>query len=152
MDTKPLVIGTVVGGITIFITGFLLFSLPPISPFFAYAMDAGSATGVRRDSPLLWATFLGAMSYGALVTLAIGSRRCPTRIGAGMRTGAVVGFLLWFTADLMLFGISNVGNLTSTLVDPVLELVPGAFAGGLVAAVFGTRSAVWTSPPQVGHS
>jgi hypothetical protein len=85
------------------------------------------------------------MAYGALVTLAIGSRRAQTRIAAGMRIGAVVGFLLWFTADLMFFGISNVGTLTSALVDPVLELVPGAFAGGLVAAVLGNASVVRTS-------
>jgi hypothetical protein len=37
----------------------------------------------------------------------------------------------------MFYGISNVGNLTSTLVDPLLELVPGALAGGVIAAVLG---------------
>ena len=52
-----------------------------------------------------------------------------------MRTGAIVGYLLWFTANFMFFAVSNVGNVMSTLVDPLLELVPGAFAGGMVAAV-----------------
>ena len=37
----------------------------------------------------------------------------------------------------MLYGISNVRNLTSTVVDPLLELVPGAIAGGVIAAVLG---------------
>lgn len=35
----------------------------------------------------------------------------------------------------MFYGISNVGNVTSTLVDPLLELVPGAVAAGVSAAV-----------------
>jgi hypothetical protein len=35
----------------------------------------------------------------------------------------------------MFYGISNVGNLTSTLIDPLLELVPGAVAGGIIAFV-----------------
>lgn len=151
MAPKSLAIGTVVGGTTVFVTGLLLFAVPPLSTFYAYAMDSGSATGVQRDSPLVWAAFLGALSYGALVTLAIGSRSGPTGIGAGMRTGAIVGYLLWFTANFMFFAVSNVGNVMSTLVDPLLELVPGAFAGGMVAAVLRALSVVGT-PNTAGES
>jgi hypothetical protein len=68
-----------------------------------------------------------------------------------MRTGAVVGFLLWFTADFMFFAVSNVGNAVSTVVDPLLELVPGAFAGGMVAAVLRAVSVVGT-PKTAGES
>jgi hypothetical protein len=52
-----------------------------------------------------------------------------------MTIGAVVGFLVWFTADFMLYGISNVLNLTSVLIDPLLELVPSAITGGVIALV-----------------
>jgi hypothetical protein len=71
------------------------------------------------------------------VTLAIGSRAGSLDIGAGIKIGAVVGFLLWFTADFMFYGISHVGNLLSTVVAPLLELVPGAIAGGVIAVVYG---------------
>lgn len=137
MDAKHFAIGTVVGGLTVFASGVLLFAVPPFSDFYLYAMNAGSATGVPRESPLLWAVFLGALSYGALVTLAIGSRTGPTSIAAGIGIGAVVGFLLWFTADFMFFGIGNVGSLTTTIAGSLLELVPGAAAGGMVTAVLG---------------
>ncbi len=70
------------------------------------------------------------------MTLAIGSTRSLT-IGAGVNIGAIVGFLLWFTADFTFYGISNVGNLTSTVLAPLIELVPGAVAGGVIAAVLG---------------
>ena len=137
MDTKRFVIGTLAGGITVFATGTLLFAMPPLRDFMAYAMNSGSATDVAREPQLFWAVALGALSYGALVTLAVGSRPRPSSIGAGIRIGAVVGFLIWCTADFMFYGISNVGSLTSTLVDPLLELVPGALAGGVIAAVLG---------------
>lgn len=130
-------IGTLVGGITVLARGTLIFAMPPLRDFMACAMNSGSATGVAREPQLLWAVALGALSYSALVTLAIGSRARPSSIGAGIKIGAVVGFLIWFTADFMFYGISNVGNLTSTLVDPLLELVPGALAGGVIAAVLG---------------
>ncbi len=51
--------------------------------------------------------------------------------------GAVAGFLLWFTADFILYGVQNVSNLTRTLVDPLLEFVRGGIAGGVIAAVLG---------------
>jgi hypothetical protein len=35
----------------------------------------------------------------------------------------------------MLYGISNVLNLSSALVDPLLEVLPSAAAGGAIAAV-----------------
>ena len=147
MDMKRFVIGTAVGASTVLAIGFSLFALPPLRDFYLYAMNAGSATGVARDSPLVWAVFVGALSYGALITLAIENR--PSRVGvaAGVRIGAVVGFLLWCTANFMFFGISNVGTLTSTIVDPLLELVPGAMAGGTVALVLNGLNTAGASHP-----
>jgi hypothetical protein len=133
------VIGTLVGGVTVFATGTLLFSIAPVRDFLVYAMNAGSATGVARGPQFVWAVALGALSYSALITLAIGCRAGSLNTGSGIKIGAVVGFLLWFTADFMFYGISNVGSLTSTVVDPLLELVPGAVAGGVIAAVLGKK-------------
>jgi hypothetical protein len=146
MDAKRFVTGTLVGGGTVFATGTLLFSIAPVREFLAYAMDAGSATGVAREPQLVWAVALGALSYSALITLAIGGRADSVNTGSGIKIGAVVGFLLWFTANFMFYGISNVGSLTSTLVDPFLELVPGAVAGGVIAAVLGRVRARATAP------
>jgi hypothetical protein len=137
MDARRFVIGSLVGGATVVAAGFLIFAMPPFRDFYGYAMNAGTATGVVRERPLLWAVALGALSYGALVTLVIGSWARPMSVGTGIKIGAIVGFLLWFTADLMFYGISNVGNLASALVDPLIELVPGAAAGGVIAAVLG---------------
>ncbi len=134
MDAKRLVIGTLVGGVILFATGYLIFELA-FGDF--YAANAGSATGVERDPQLVWAVALGALSYAALVTLAIGSRAGSLNIGAGVKIGAVVGFLLWFTVNFTLYGITNVGNLTRTVVDPLLELVHGGIAGGVIALVLG---------------
>ena len=137
MDAKRFVIGSLVGGVAVLSTAYLIFAIAPLRHFYAYAMNAGAATGVARESPLVWAVALGALSYGALVTLAIGSPPGPLTIGTGMKRGAVVGFLLWFTANFMFYGISNVGNLTGTVIDPLIELVPGAIAGGVIALVLG---------------
>jgi hypothetical protein len=134
MTVKQLATGTIVGAVSLSATGYFMF-WTALGNFYAYALNSGSATGVPRESPLVWAVALGALSYGALLTLAIGNRPGSPAIGAGVKVGTVVGFLVWFTADFMLYGISNVMNLTSTLVDPLLEIVPSAVAGGAIAVV-----------------
>ena len=121
------------GAVSLCASGYLIFGMI-LANFYADALAAGSATGVPRDAPLVWAVALGALSYGALVTLAIGSRGGSPTVGAGIKVGAVVGFLVWFTADFMLYGISNVLNLTSAIVDPLLEVVPSAITGGVISA------------------
>jgi len=134
MDIKRVVTGTLVGGIILYAVGYLVFDLA-FGEF--YAANTGSATGVERDPQLVWAVALGTLSYAALVTLGIGSGSSSSNVGAGVKVGAVVGFLLWFTVDFILYGITNVGNLTRTVVDPLLELVRGGIAGGVIAVALG---------------
>jgi hypothetical protein len=131
MDTKRLVVGTLVGGIVLFVVGYLIFDMA-FAGF--YAANEGSATGVTRTPQLVWAVVLGSLSYGALVTLAIGSRPASSA-GAGAKIGAIAGFLLWFTVDFILYGVTNIQTLTRTVVDPLLEAVRGGIAGAIVAVV-----------------
>jgi hypothetical protein len=134
MTARQLAAGTVVGAVTLAASGYVVFGIV-LGGFYAHALNAGSATGVARESPLVWAIALGAVSYGALLTLAIGSRDGSPTVQAGITIGAVVGFLVWFTADFMLYGLSNVLDLTSALIDPLLEVVPSAITGGVIAGV-----------------
>jgi hypothetical protein len=134
MNIKRLVIGTVVGSITLFVLGYLIFDLA-FAAF--YAANTGSATSVARATQVVWAVALGSLSYAALITLAIGRGPGSSNVGTAVKIGAVVGFLLWFTADFIFYGIQNVSNLTRTVVDPLLELVRGGVGGGVIAVVLG---------------
>ena len=134
MDIKRLMIGTIVGAITIYILGYLIFDLA-FGEF--YSANAGSATGLVRDNPLMWAPVLGCISYAALVTLAIDARGGSVTIVDGAKTAAIVGFLLWFTVNFIFYGNFNMSNLTVTVVDPLLELVRAGIGGAVIAAVFG---------------
>jgi hypothetical protein len=66
---------------------------------------------------------------------ALAPRAASLTIANGAKIGAIVGFLLWLTADFTLFGIQNVSNLNAAIVDPLLELVRGAVTGAVLAAV-----------------
>ena len=134
MDIKRFIIGTVVGAITLYILGYLIFDLA-FAEF--YAANAGSATGVVRDNQVVWAVALGTLSYAALLTLAIGSRASSTTIVDGLKIGAIVGFLMWFGADFIFYGIFNISNLTLTFVDSLLELIRAGITGAVIATVLG---------------
>lgn len=130
MDTRRLVTGTLAGGVTLFVLGYLIFDLAFAS---FYQANSGSATGVMREGQLVWAVILGSLSYGALITYVMGSRSEPMTVGAGATIGAVVGFLLWFTANFILYGVTNLANLTRTVIDPILEAVRAGVAGAVIA-------------------
>lgn len=134
MNTKRIVIGTLTGGITMWLVGWLIWGLI-FADFFA--ANEGSATGVDRESFLVWAIVLGTFSLAALVTLAIESQDGPSTILGGFKIGAIVGFLIWFGVDFIYYGYSNISNLTATIVDPLLEIVRTGIGGGVIVAVLG---------------
>lgn len=139
MTLKRFVVGTVAGGVTVLATGYLMFATA-LSAFYAYALSAGAASGVQREPALIWAVALGALSYGALLTLAIDRPAARRGVLAGAGTGAIVGFLMWSTSNFMLYGVTNIGNATTTLISPLIELVPGTVAGAVIAFALGKMS------------
>ena len=143
MDIKRLIIGSLVGAITLYILGFLIFGLA-FAEF--YAANRGSATGVVRDTQVIWAVVLGSLSYAVLLTLAIETRSGSTSPMDGMKIGAVVGFLLWCTVDFIHYGVQNVNNLTLAIADPLLELVRGGIGGAVIAVVLGKIAGAQEDP------
>ena len=130
MNAKQWVIGTVVGAIVVFASGWLLFETLLGS---YYEANVGSATGLDKDPPVMWALVVGAVTYALLIIYAM--RGQAVNMVSGMKVGAIVGFLLWATADFALFGIANLNNLTITLVDPFVELVHGGITGAVIGAL-----------------
>src|SRR5438128_1701345 len=116
MDTKRIVIGSLVGGVAMYALGYLIFERA-FGPF--YAANAGSATGVPRAVNVQWAVALGTLALAVLLTLAIESRGAGSSRGQAFLTAGVVEFLVWFGADFSLYGITNIANLTQTIVDPL---------------------------------
>lgn len=131
MDAKRFTVGTIAGGITFFVIGYLIYMVL-LGNFFAANM--GTATGVNRATPLYWSIALGSLFQAALICYVLGAR---AGAGAGARVGAVVMLLAALAFDFIMYGTENVSNLTSTLVDPVASAVLGAIVGAVIGFVVG---------------
>lgn len=132
MNAKQWVAGIIGGGVVLYVLGYLIFETL-LSDF--YAANAGSATGVSRDPQILWAVGAAALAYAALILVALKAHATPLNVTNGMKAGAIVGFLLWACADFTFYGITNVNNLTLTIVDPLVELVRGGITGAVLGAL-----------------
>jgi hypothetical protein len=132
MDMKRLAIGTIVGGITLFVAGYLIFDLATANFYAESLIDVDSA---YRDAPVQWMQALGNLLLGALVTLGIMSRPGVPTIAGGFAIGALIGFLAWGGADFTLVALTNVWTPTIVLIDPLFEAIHHGTAGAVIAAV-----------------
>lgn len=131
MNIKRIGVGTVVGAITLYLLGMLIWQ-NLFTEFFE--ANRGTATGVGRETMIIWAVILGTLAYAKLITLALEARGAKSLKDA-LIVGFVVGALVWGTADFTLFGITNLNTLAGTIADVVLEGVRAGIAGLVVAAV-----------------
>jgi hypothetical protein len=131
MDAKRFLTGTVVGGIVLFVAGYVIFNIA-LAGFFE--ANAGTATGVPRMPPLLWSIAIGCLGFAALICYAMGAR-AASGLAGGAKVGAVVGFLMAFAIDFILYGAQNVSTLAATLVDPIASAVHGATGGAAIGLV-----------------
>jgi hypothetical protein len=134
MNTKRLVIGTLVGAIVIYLLGDLIWGI-----LFADFFDSnsGSAIGVTREESIIWAVAFGSVLYSLLLNFGLELKQNGRSILNGVIVGAVVGALIWGTADFIEYGITTIDSLTGTVADTLLEGVRGAIAGGIVVALLG---------------
>lgn len=130
---KRLITGTIAGGITLFVLGYLIYGLA-LADFFA--SNGGSATGVARDPVIFWAIAVGEFSMAALVTLAL-IWKGASSTGDGFKTGAIVGLLVGLVFNFITYGVTNIINLTVATVDPIITLLRVGIAGAVIVMVLG---------------
>ena len=138
MDTKKFLTGTVVGGITYFILGYLFYGLLFVDFFNG---NLGSATGVfKTDDLIWWSLILGNLAGAGLLTYIFLKWAHISTFKSGLRAGAAIGFLMTLSWDFVGFGTGNILNLQATLMDVVIGTVMTAIAGAAIGAVLHTKS------------
>lgn len=138
MTGKTFAVATIAGAATSFIVGYLIYGIL-MANFFAN--NAGSATGVMMEEPMMVGLFLGNLVYAALLTLILGSYAKVSSVAEGVKVGTLVGLLMGLGMNLIWYSTSNISNLTAHLVDSALSGVIAGITGAVIAVVVGKTSA-----------
>ena len=134
MDAKKFLLGTLGGGVAYFLVGFVLYGLV-MADFFA--ANAGTASGVTKEPPALWALAIGNLLHGALLTYIFGKWAGIRTFSGGLMGGAIVGLLMGGGMDFVMYGTSNLMNMTGLITDIVVFGLMSALAGGVVGWILG---------------
>jgi len=136
MSSNKFLIGTLVGGITFFLLGYLFYGLA-LSSFFMNHSVAPSGSMKNMDQIVWWALILGNLTSAALLSYIFLKLGNINSFGAGARMGIAIGFLMSFSMDLIRFATENSLDLTGTFTDVVIGTVMTAIAGGVIGALLG---------------
>ncbi len=138
MDAKKRIMATLAGFVVFFLLGWLLYGMLLMDFFMS---NSGSATGVMRsDTEMVWWSLaLGNLLQAYLLVYIFSKWANITTFGAGLQAGAVIGLILGYGYDLTMYGTSNISNLTSTLVDPLVVAVMMGLTGGVIGMVLGKK-------------
>lgn len=131
MTLQRLAIGTVVGGLVLFLLGYLVYGVLFASFF---ATNVGTATGVTREPFNFVALLVGQLAFSAILTLIFGWGSVSNAI-QGAKMGALAGLLIFLGIDLTLYATTNVQNLAASLVDPLLAALLFGATGAAIASV-----------------
>ena len=134
MNSKNLILGTIAGAFTFFIVGFLIYGLL-LTNFFTENM--GSATGVMKDPPNFLILILGELASGFLFTYIFSHWAGIKTFATGAKAGALIGFLMGLSFNLINLATANIHTLNTAIVDSLVQLVMGALAGGVIGWVLG---------------
>jgi hypothetical protein len=136
MDSKKFLIGTLVGGITFFILGYLIYG-KLLMNFFMQHSIAPSGSMKTMDELVWWALILGNLATGAFLTyifLKIGN---VNSFGSGASIAAAIGFFVGLSDGLVRFATENTSDMTGVFTNVLVGIVMMAITGGIVAAAIG---------------
>ncbi|MCK6534849.1 MAG: hypothetical protein L6Q84_17900 [Polyangiaceae bacterium] len=103
-----------------------------------FAAHPGGTEALQRqlvkgaDHMVLWALALSALAFGYLITTAVRWSGASSW-ASGLKTGAIVGTLLWAGVNFGLYSSSNHFSLVGTLADLVSSALCMALSAGFAA-------------------
>lgn len=130
MNAKRFVIGTLVGLIVLYALDLVIFDWL-FGNF--YMVHSGTAVGIAREGTVWWALGVGMLCYSIVINVSLDFVKGGVTIGKGALVGGVVGLGIWGTTDFTLYAVTNLNDLTLTIVDPLLEFVHGGISGAIIA-------------------
>jgi len=134
MKTKQIVIGALVGGVSMFLLGWLIYGVLLSSVM----EELWTGCNARpMEEMIWWAMIASNLVWGLLLAVVLDWSGSIT-MGAGAKVGAVLGLLCVLGFDLGMYSMTTMfSGATILVLDVLSNMVMFAVAGLLVAWVMG---------------
>jgi hypothetical protein len=134
MTPQRFIVATVVGGLVLFVVGYLIWGLGLMGYFEAQSIGPEGMTKTEEEMslPLI---FLSNLIYGAFLTLTVGVWAGKRSFGPGFTAGLLVGLLGSLAMTAMFLASMNFMTLTGHLVDTLASGVWAGIGGGVIALI-----------------
>ncbi len=138
MFSKSNLLATLAAGIFFFLGGYLLWGILTVDFF---AGHAGSATGVMKDTPDLIYIAVGCLLQAFFMSLIYGKwARGIHSAKEGFQFGALVGAFTGFGIGILMYGVTNLSDMTAVFAEGVLEVIFTGIGGAIIALVYKSTS------------
>ena len=112
MGAQRFLTATVVGGVTLFVVGFLVYGLA--------LANAYPVTVIDREAPLWLWLVLSQFAWAALLSVIISRSPGGSTPGAGFKVAAIVGFLLSIAIGLGFYAMTTLPISVMSYIDPFI--------------------------------
>lgn len=130
MNTKNLLLSTLLGGVCFFFLGWLIFGIL-LSPI----MQANCNNSINRpmEEMLFGPLILSNLLWALLLSLVLGWSQSTGWMG-GFKTGAILGLILQAAMDLSFYSMTTFFN---SMTGVVIDVIANTLFFGLVGAILG---------------
>lgn len=127
-------IGGIIGGITFFLLGYLMYGMA-----FRDILEANTMNGVSRgEDEMQWAfLIIGNLTFGFLIAYIL-HKANAVGFSAGATVAGIVGLLFGIATNFSSYGTTNYySGMTGVFVDIIIITVMCAMVGGVIGWWFG---------------
>lgn len=132
METKRIIVGTLVGGVTMFLLGWLIYGVLLMS----YMEQFCDNSNARPEDQMVWGAMIASNLIWALLISTLLSWSGMMSAMGGAKLGAVLGLLAGLGFDLSMYAMSTmIKSLTFVVVDCLAFSVMFALTGAVIGWV-----------------
>jgi hypothetical protein len=143
MGNNKILLAGFIGGVTLFILGFLVYGMVLMQ----FMADNAGAAGVNKapeEMSFAW-LIVSNLASGYLLAVIYGKYAGINTAMAGAKAGALIGFLMSLGVDSALYATTNLYNMNAMLADIAAWTIMCSIASAVVAGVLGMKSKVATA-------
>lgn len=131
MNTKKLIIGTIVGGIVYFLLGWLLYGMLLLDYFNKHQ---GIIKNTMRVQPIFLYLVIGNLVMALMLTYIFVKSKSNTA-GSGFIMGGVIGFLSACGYDFVSYATTMITSRQAIIADVIIFTVMSAITGAIINLV-----------------